>query len=435
MKKFYKFYIVLGLFLTVPSFYVFAQVGINADNSAPDASAMLDVKSANKGLLPPRMTHAQMDSIVDPANGLLIYCTDCGNLGSGALAMFISEAWYIFNPSCLVPLPPSAGSHVPTPIQIIWNWIPVSDATGYKWGTADNYAGATDMGTATTKTETGLTCGTPCTRYVWAYNPCGYSLTTTLNKTTADCVVLPTVTTIAITNIAQTTATGGGNVTWEGGSTVTERGVCWSLSPNPTISDFKTVDGSGPGIFTSSMTGLAANTLYYVKSYATNSVVTAYGDQVSFSTIAFAVGQSFGGGIIFYIDGTGQHGLISATTDQSTAAQWGCFAVSIPGTSMALGTGQANTTLIVNACSETGIAARICYDLSLNGYDDWFLPSKDELDQMYSQRTVIGGFTNNFYWSSTEYNVNNAWLRIFIAGNQGIAYKDDAYFVRAVRAF
>ncbi len=82
----------------------------------------------------------------------------------------------------------------------------------------------------------------------------------------------PTVTTASITNITQTTASSGGNVTSDGGSPVTARGVCWSTSSNPTTSDVHTTDGTGTGSFTSNITGLTANTLYYVKAYATNSV-------------------------------------------------------------------------------------------------------------------------------------------------------------------
>jgi hypothetical protein len=183
------------------------------------------------------------------------------------------------------------------------------------------------------------------------------------------------------------------------------------------------------------MTGLAPNTLYYVKAYATNSVGTTYGDQVSFSTIAFAVGQAYGGGIIFYLDGTGQHGLISATSDQSTGAQWGCVGTFIGGTYTDIGTGQANTTLIVNGCSEAGIAARICNDLSLGGYDDWFLPSKDELNLMYAQQTAIGGFVIGIYWSSSEYIADLAWYQVFANGEQYVIGKTSTNYVRAVRAF
>ena len=95
---------------------------------------------------------------------------------------------------------------------------------------------------------------------------------------------LPTVTTNTITNITQTTATGGGNVTTAGSSTVTARGVCWSTSHNPTVSGNHTTNGTGTGSFTSNITGLTANTTYYVRAYAMNSAGTAYGGEVSFTT-------------------------------------------------------------------------------------------------------------------------------------------------------
>lgn len=95
---------------------------------------------------------------------------------------------------------------------------------------------------------------------------------------------LPTVTTTAISNIATNSASGGGNVTFDGGSTVTARGICWSTNPNPTTSDSKTTDGSGVGGFTSNITGLICGTNYFVRAYATSSSGTAYGNTVNFST-------------------------------------------------------------------------------------------------------------------------------------------------------
>jgi len=258
------------------------------------------------------------------------------------------------------------------------------------------------------------------------------STTYTFNMTP----LIPTVTTSPVTNITQTTATSGGNVIADGGATVTARGVCWNTSSNPTTANSHTTDGSGTGTFVSNLTGLTLNTLYYVRAYATNSVGTAYGNEVSFTTAGtFNIGQSYGGGIIFYIDGTGQHGLIAATSDQSTGAEWGCVGTLIGGTSTAIGSGQANTTIIVNGCSQAGIAARICDDLILNGYSDWFLPSKDELNQMYIQRTVIGGFTTYAQWSSSEYDANGAWSQFFGNGSTQDSWKWALDHVRAVRAF
>ena len=95
---------------------------------------------------------------------------------------------------------------------------------------------------------------------------------------------LPTVTTGAASGIMATTAICGGNVTADGDATVTERGVCWSASQNPTVADNHTSDGTGTGAFTSAITGLTPNTTYYVRAYATNSEGTAYGEEVSFTT-------------------------------------------------------------------------------------------------------------------------------------------------------
>ena len=100
---------------------------------------------------------------------------------------------------------------------------------------------------------------------------------------------LPTVTTNTVSNITPTTATSGGNIIADGGASVTARGVCWSTSQNPTVSNSHTTDGSGTGSFSSSISGLTANTTYYVRAYATNSVGTAYGNEVSFTTLSTAV--------------------------------------------------------------------------------------------------------------------------------------------------
>lgn len=104
----------------------------------------------------------------------------------------------------------------------------------------------------------------------------------TLNGGTS--ATIPTVTTSAPSNVTTNSATCGGNVTSDGGATVIARGVCWSTSQNPTISNNHTTDGTGTGPYTSSITGLAESTTYYVRAYATNSKGTAYGTQQSFTT-------------------------------------------------------------------------------------------------------------------------------------------------------
>ena len=155
-----------------------AQVGINSDNSAPDPSAGLDVKFIDKGVLPPRMTAGQRDAIAGPAEGLMVFCTDCG--ANGSLSQFSNGEWRTFTP-CNTPSTSSASNTV-SPGQITWKWTAVSGASGYKWNTINTYGSATDMGTATSKTETGLSCNTTYNRYVWAYNVCGISVPLALSQ-------------------------------------------------------------------------------------------------------------------------------------------------------------------------------------------------------------------------------------------------------------
>jgi len=134
-----------------------------------------------------------------------------------------------------------------------------------------------------------------------------------------------------------------------------------------------------------------------------------------------------------------RHGLIAAPSDQSTGAEWGCYGTNITGANgSAIGTGAQNTIDIVNGCTTTGIAARICNDLVLNGYSDWYLPSKDELNKLYLNKTSIGGFASNYYWSSSEYvggETYSAWGQDFSNGSRGNYGKNDANYVRAVRTF
>ena len=153
---------------------------------------------------------------------------------------------------------------------------------------------------------------------------------------------------------------------------------------------------------------------------------------------AVTIGQTYEGGIVFYVDGTGQHGLIAAPNDQGTV-NWGCEGTFVSGTSTAVGTGMANTNAIVSKCSVSGIAARICSDLVLNGKSDWYLPSKDELNlihqNLYLQNT--GNLQMNRYWSSSEYNGQFAWCQFFNLNLNQLYYDKDliAYPIRAIRSF
>ncbi|MDA3906001.1 MAG: fibrobacter succinogenes major paralogous domain-containing protein [Bacteroidales bacterium] len=129
------------------------------------------------------------------------------------------------------------------------------------------------------------------TYYVKAYatNSIGTAYGSQATFTT---LAVPVLTTATISAINSTSASGGGNISSDGGASVTARGVCWNTTGNPTISNSKTTDGTGTGVFTSNMTGLENNTIYYVRAYATNAVGTSYGNEVSFPLIMNVPGPS-----------------------------------------------------------------------------------------------------------------------------------------------
>jgi uncharacterized protein (TIGR02145 family) len=112
---------------------------------------------------------------------------------------------------------------------------------------------------------------------------------------------LASITTTAVTNITLTSAISGGNITNDGGSLITQRGICYGTNTSPTTANSTVVSGSGIGTFTSTLTGLTANTTYYARAYATNSAGTVYGNEVSFSTIANGTGivSNPGAGVTF----------------------------------------------------------------------------------------------------------------------------------------
>ena len=355
-----KLFILVAIFTAVAG--MAQSVGINADGSAANATAILDLKSTTKGLLPPRMTYAQRQAISSPATGLMIYCTDCG--AGGQAQVYNGTAWVNMIGGEATNQPPTVAS------------------------------------------------------------------------------------TTAASNIFNTSATSGGNITNDFGTSITARGVCWSTSQNPTTANSKTTESGTTGSFTSSFSGLTSSTLYYVRAYATNAAGTSYAAQVSFTTTNLQIGDSYQGGKIAYIlqpgdpgyDANVSHGLIAAPSDQGTEVPWGCEGLHIGGAfGLAIGTGNQNTINIMDGCGTAGIAARLCGDLELGGYSDWYLPSEDELYKLYLNQVAIGGFASAYYWSSSQvssYQAMIKWMSFTHSGNQfNITDKNDAYRVRAIRAF
>jgi hypothetical protein len=164
-------------------------------------------------------------------------------------------------------------------------------------------------------------------------------------------------------------------------------------------------------------------------------------DWVMLHSTDSSVGSMMEGGVVFWYDEYQGFGLVSAMFDQG-ASEWGCFGeeIGFDAWNVEIGMGDANTGAIVSACNEESFAAKICDDLELNGYTDWFLPSRDELYEMYLYKDAIGGYSNNLYWSSTETEIapdpsEMAWIVGFNNGFQGWTTKSASLALRCIRKY
>ena len=309
-----------------------------------------------------------------------------------------------------------------------------------------------------TATLSGLNTST--TYYIRAYatNSAGTSYGNQVVVTTTSQTIygnLPVVQTISAT-----APTGGNNgiaigvITSNSGSLIQSQGICWSTSPNPAVgySNTTSADGSfinGSDTFSVNISSLLPGTTYYFRAYASNGwSSTGYGNQISITTPAittnYTIGQSYGGGTIFYLDGTG-HGLIAALSDQGSVP-WdlnntgGLFAVT-GATDTTLGSGLKNTTAIKTSLLSSGSYAANIATQTANGYSDWYLPSLGELQLMYINlaSAKLGNLSaSNVYWSSSEYSADathQAWVKDFGNNSMYGYWKSNKANVRAIRKF
>ena len=180
--------------------------------------------------------------------------------------------------------------------------------------------------------------------------------------------------------------------------------------------------------------------------YSENATWTNLSGTAAAGVYTPTIGEAYQGGKVAYVlqsgdpgyDPTTPHGLIAATSDQSTGIRWyNGYTTTTGASGTAIGTGLSNTNAIIasQGATATSYAAGLARAYAGGGYTDWYLPSKDELNKLYLNRTAIGGFADNYYWSSTELGSGSAWYQYFFNGGQASTGKFSTYYVRAIRAF
>lgn len=272
------------------------------------------------------------------------------------------------------------------------------------------------------------------TYYVRAFatNGVGTSYGNQISFTTTSNLSLPVVTTNAAIDITLTSATSGGNVASDGGSPVTQRGICWSTSSSPTLVNESVISGSGLGAFTSVMSTLAPSTVYYVRSFATNSVGTSYGNQISFNTSTPVAALSE------FIDCTSLVGVSSLYYGMNgTSTTWGlstggyngsCWIAPNPNYS-----GQLGTVVGANHYVE------FSHVFTNSGYVEFWVntynPGNNNLVPVIAvdgvaigNATIIDGQASSFYWMkvrSPEISAGSNNVKILLSGSYFILKLDE----------
>ena len=227
------------------------------------------------------------------------------------------------------------------------------------------------------------------------------------------------------------TATTAGNITATANTTLT------------TLSNLATVGTITTGVWSGTAVAIEKGGTGLTAAGTNGQVLTSTGSGTLTWTGTHYIGESYGGGKVFYVYDNGKHGLIAATSDQSTGIRWyGGSNTNTRARADGVGAGLKNTALIIanqGAVDGNAFAATVCneYSVTVDGvtYGDWYLPSKNELNLLYLQKSVVGGFASNVYWSSTEYESISAWYQDFGNGDQYLEFKVVTFYVRAIRAF
>jgi hypothetical protein len=410
----------------------------------------------------PNKTSAQKNAMTSVSTGTVIWCSDCGTRGQ--MQVYNGYEWTDLTGAAALTNSISFGSISSSNISSSTASITTTINTdggasitskGIVWNTSINPTIAlstkTNSGTGTgtfSESITGLSASTVYYVRTYATNANGTVYGNEISFTTTG--VTPSLTTTAASSTTINSFTTGGTISNDGGNLVTYRGVCWSTSSNPTINDNRILSGTGTGTFTITLSNLNVATTYYVRSFATNSAGTAYGNERIITTSSLVAGTSYLGGKIAYIFQSGDagyvagetHGFIIMNHAMGMQAAFGGYnpstGYSYSGTSMNFGTGRNNTLLLYNMTGNN--TSKYVYNVNYDGYNDWYIPSYNEWIKIGPNWTSLGIPYGNYQCSSEVSRENSAFFTVYnsygwISASVSNSGKTSLYDVIGIRNF
>jgi hypothetical protein len=407
----------------------------------------------------PNKTSAQKNAMTSISTGTVIWCSDCGTRGQ--MQVYNGYEWTDLTGAAALTNSISFGSISSSNISSSTVSITTTINTdggasitskGIVWNTSINptisLSTKTSSGTGTgtfSESITGLSASTVYYVRTYATNANGTVYGNEISFTTTG--VTPSLTTTAASSTTISSFTTGGTISNDGGNLVTYRGVCWSTSSNPTINDNRILSGTGTGTFTITLSNLNLATTYYVRSFATNSAGTAYGNERVITTSSLVAGTSYLGGKIAYIFQSGDAGYVAGETHGFIIMEHKMGMTSVfgsdgtyysdGGTTMAFGYGMQNTRSL--ASKSWANFAKYIYNVSFHGYSDWYVPSYYEWNKIGPNWRYLG-IPNGYFHASSESGSNSFYFYSYDSyGNLytsiGNSSKTSVYDIIGIRNF